>query len=289
MEVMKPRGLCILVMVRTLIDACPDQINHAVGTDAKVIDIQPWRQPCPIKSDKRQRLSGARPKEQCGTSKQEDRKSGKYRAKEKDMRRTDGSLLKGIWERMGTVDRHKLQTESMMQEKCNSTDHVFSAPNRNSRKGIVIDHYLTYNCSMAGHVIFHLAAKKDNAEVLLHLLSNCPGANVSILTAHGSGMTPLHCAIRAESMETFDVLMSHGEVDVNAVLNFDSRPRLLCRDRSGSLRRGGLCQPASGHSDPHDGLHDFGFSSRSHPGRSPYLLHVLAVPRCQSWKADAVL
>ncbi|OAE34202.1 hypothetical protein AXG93_1593s1610 [Marchantia polymorpha subsp. ruderalis] len=31
-------------------------------------------------------------------------------------------------------------------------------------------------------------------------------------------MTPLHCAIRAESTETFDVLMSHREVDVNAVL-----------------------------------------------------------------------
>ncbi|KAG6552305.1 hypothetical protein Mapa_006158 [Marchantia paleacea] len=71
---------------------------------------------------------------------------------------------------------------------------------------------------MGGHTIFHLAATQDNAEVLSFLLLNCPSADVNILTADGRGMSPLHCAIRAESMETFDVLISHREVDVNAVL-----------------------------------------------------------------------
>ncbi|OAE22870.1 hypothetical protein AXG93_4139s1130 [Marchantia polymorpha subsp. ruderalis] len=64
---------------------------------------------------------------------------------------------------------------------------------------------------------FSPGCHKDNGEVL-HLLSNCAKANVNILTADGSGMTPLHCAIRAESTETFDVLMSDLEVDVNAIL-----------------------------------------------------------------------
>lgn len=99
---------------------------------------------------------------------------------------------------MYTMERQRLGVESMIRE--------------------YIDRYLKYECSMAGHTIYQLAATQDNAEVLSHLLSNSPRANVNILAADGSGMTPLHCAIRAESTETFDVLMSHRKVDMNAFL-----------------------------------------------------------------------
>ncbi|BBN18460.1 hypothetical protein MPTK1_8g02680 [Marchantia polymorpha subsp. ruderalis] len=200
MEVMKPKGVCSLVIVSTLIDARTDQINRAVCTEARLIDDLPWLLSCPIKlfpsDDVLQKFSSARPKEDFGTSNQKNR--NKYREIEENRRRTDGSLLESKWKKMGTVDRQRLDAELMILED--------------------MDRYLKYECSMAGHTIFHLAATQDNAEVLSHLLSNCTSANVNILTADGNGMTPLHCAIRAESTETFLVLMSHREVDVNAVL-----------------------------------------------------------------------
>ncbi|BFI21509.1 hypothetical protein MPTK1_8g03510 [Marchantia polymorpha subsp. ruderalis] len=200
MEVMKPRRICSLVLVRTLIDARPDQTNRAVGPEARLIDDLPWPISLFPSDDVLQTVSGVRPKKQSETSEKENRKENrnKYRDIETERRTTDGSLLQGMWERMGTADRQRLDAKSMIRED--------------------VDRYLKYECSMAGHTIFHLAATQDNAEVLSHLLSNCPSANVNILTADGSGMTPLHCAIRAESTETFDVLMSDREVDVNAVL-----------------------------------------------------------------------
>ncbi|BFI21421.1 hypothetical protein MPTK1_8g02640 [Marchantia polymorpha subsp. ruderalis] len=196
MEVMKRRGDCSLVLVRTLIDARTDQINCAVGPDARLIDPLPWLQSCPIKlfpsDDVLQKVSSVRPKEESETFKQE------YQEIQEQRRKTDGSLSDSKWKKMGTQDRRRLDADLMIRED--------------------INRYLKYECSMAGHTIFHLAATQDNAEVLSHLLSSCTRANVNILTADGSGMTPLHCAIRAESRETFDVLMSHREVDVNAVL-----------------------------------------------------------------------
>ncbi|BFI41788.1 hypothetical protein MPTK2_8g02600 [Marchantia polymorpha subsp. ruderalis] len=225
MEVMKPKGVCKLAMVRTLIDACPEQINRAVGPDEKLIDILTWRKHCPIElfpSDHvLLKVSGARFfRRELVSSEQEDRKSGKYRKIEELRRRTDGSLSKGEWEEKNTLERQELQETSMIQDTEKQylfTSTMFSDRKTDSKEDRVIDHYLTYNCSMEGHTIFHLAAAQDNAEVLSHLL-NCPKANVNILTADGSGMTPLHCAIRVESMETFDILVSHPEVDVNAVL-----------------------------------------------------------------------
>ncbi|BBN18449.1 hypothetical protein MPTK1_8g02615 [Marchantia polymorpha subsp. ruderalis] len=230
MEVMKPKGICKLVMVKTLIAQCPDQINRAVGPDPDAkLNVLPWDSEYPIKffpSDiVLQKVSGGPRQEQPVQY------PAVYLEIEEKAREKDGSLSEGDWEGKKTEDRQKLETESKEQDtqsKCISTTKVFSnTSNRDPKAGRVIDRYLTNECSMAGHTIFHLAATQDNAEVLSHLLSfkpppypsaNRPSADVNILTAHGGGMTPLHCAIRAESMETFDILMSHREVDVNAVL-----------------------------------------------------------------------
>ncbi|BFI41790.1 hypothetical protein MPTK2_8g02615 [Marchantia polymorpha subsp. ruderalis] len=225
MEVMKPKGICKLVMVKTLIAQCPDQINR-VGPDPDAkLNVLPWDSEYPIKffpSDMvLQKVSGGPRKEQPEQYPAFPLLEDEYLEIEEKAREKDGSLSEGDWEGKKTEDRQKLETESKEQDtqsKCISTSEVFSAPNTDSKESSVIDWYLTYNYSMAGHTIFHLAATQDNAEVLSHLLSSCTRANVNILTADGSGMTPLHCAIRAESMETFDILMSHGEVDVNAVL-----------------------------------------------------------------------
>ncbi|KAG6552307.1 hypothetical protein Mapa_006160 [Marchantia paleacea] len=106
MEVMKPRGICNLVLVRKLIDAWPDQINHAVGTDPKPIDTEPWRAFCPIElftSDKvLQRGSGLCPKKQSADSQQGNSKE--YERIEKKMREWDGSSSQVEGERKDTMD-----------------------------------------------------------------------------------------------------------------------------------------------------------------------------------------
>ncbi|OAE27565.1 hypothetical protein AXG93_2779s1130 [Marchantia polymorpha subsp. ruderalis] len=218
MEVMKPMALCEggvrcyekkqicnSDLVKTLINARPDQINLAVGPaipqDQRLPDghiLLPWLDWCPIKLFRSdfvlQIVSGEPRNEQSGFSEE-----------------YDGRTHEQIQEDMIEADREKTQQKS----KAESTKpaHPAAPPKENK------DRYHKYLCSMEGHTIFHLAATQNNAKVLSHLLFNGPSAaDVNILTADGSGMTPLHCAIRAESLEAFDVLMSHGKVDVNAVL-----------------------------------------------------------------------
>ncbi|KAG6552306.1 hypothetical protein Mapa_006159 [Marchantia paleacea] len=148
MEVMKPRGICNLVLVRKLIDAWPDQINHAVGTDPKPIDTEPWRAFCPIElftSDKvLQRGSGLCPKKQSADSQQGTWRE--YKRIEEEMRKTDGSLSEVEWERKDTRDRQRLEAESKKLDAESKwfTSSKFSAPLRNSNGGIIMDRYLMY-------------------------------------------------------------------------------------------------------------------------------------------------
>ncbi|BBM96993.1 hypothetical protein MPTK1_1g02150 [Marchantia polymorpha subsp. ruderalis] len=206
MALSQRRGDCSLPLVRTLIDAEPDQVSRALSPHAMLIDDSTWLQSCLTElftSDAvLQNVSGVRPKEESGTSEQENR--NKFREIEEERRRTDRSTSPGDWERISNVRVANVDWQRTYSPKSTTEEEL--------------DRYKKYKCPVAGHTVLHVAATQNNAEVLSHVLSNCPSANVNILTADGSGMTPLHCAIRADSTESIDVLMSHPDVDVNARL-----------------------------------------------------------------------